>query len=300
MSFQIDTALVNAYNSNINIKFQQKGSRLRPYVRQESQNSEFDFFDRIGPTAAVKVKNRHADTPLISTPHDRRRNATEDYDWADLIDKQDKLRMLADPTSAYATNAVYAFGRSMDVEIVRAAFGTAYSGKTGQTSIPFPASQVIAVNYSDTGGSANTNLTLDKLRKIRLMFDLEEAVDWDAAEELYMAVTAWQINSMLRQDKMTDIDTAAVKALVNGTIDTFMGIKFIRVHPSIIPKSGDERACPVWTRQGILLGTADEVNTDVGPRRDKRNSVQVYCCASFGATRMWEEQVVKVLCDETK
>jgi hypothetical protein len=105
---------------------------------------------------------------------------------------------------------------------------------------------------------------------------------------------------MLRDDKLTDIDTAAVKALVNGSIDTFMGIKFIRVHPSILPKSGDIRRCPVWTRQGILLGVADEILTDVGPRRDKRNSVQVYVCASFGATRMWEEQVVEVSCDETK
>jgi hypothetical protein len=300
MSYEVDTALVNSYHSNIQIKFQQRGSRLRPFVRVESQNSEFDFFDRIGPTEAVKVKNRHSDTPLISTPHDRRRNATEDYDWADLIDRKDKLRMLADPTSSYATNAVFALGRSMDKEIVRAAFATAYSGKTGQTSILFPATQDVAVTYTDTGGAGNHNLTIDKLRKIRLMFDLEEAVDWDAAEELYMAVTAWQINSMLRQDKMTDIDTAAVKALVNGTIDTFMGIKFIRVHPSILPKTGDIRSCPVWTRQGLLLGVADEVMTDIGPRRDKRNSTQVYVCGSFGATRMWEEQVVRVLCDETK
>lgn len=300
MSFQVDTALVNSYHSNIQIKFQQRGSRLRPYVRVESQNSEFDYFDRIGPTEAVKVKNRHSDTPLVSTPHDRRRNATEDYDWADLIDRKDKLRMLADPTSAYNTNAVFALGRSMDVEIVRAAFGTSYSGKTGQTSIAFPASQEIAAAYHDDGGSGNTNLTIDKLRRIRLMFDLEEAVDWDAAEELYMAVTAWQINSLLRENELTSADYAAIKALVRGEIDTFMGIKFIRVHPSILPKTGDIRDCPVWTRQGILLGVADDVMTDVGPRRDKRNSVQVYVCASFGATRMWEEQVVKVKCDETK
>ena len=300
MSFQVDTALVNSYRANLEIKFQQKGSRLRPFVRTESQNSEFDFFDRIGPTEAVKVKNRHSDTPLVSTPHDRRRNATEDYDWADLIDRKDRIRMLADPTSPYTTNAIYAFGRSMDKEIVRAAFGTAYTGKTGATAVAFPSSQDVAVDYTDTGGSGNYNLTLDKLRKIRLMFDLEEAVDWDANEELYMGVTAWQINSMLRQDKMTDIDTAAVKALVNGNIDTFMGIKFIRLHPSILPKTGNIRSCPVWTRQGLLLGVADELMTDVGPRRDKRNSTQVYVCASFGAVRMWEEQVVRVFCDETK
>lgn len=300
MSFQVDTALVNSYRANIEIKFQQKGSRLRPYVRVESQNSEFDFFDRIGPTAAVKVKNRHSDTPLISTPHDRRRNATEDYDWADLIDRKDKIRMLADPTSSYVTNAVMALGRSMDIEIARAAFATAYTGKTGSTSVSFPATQDVAVNFWDITGSGNTNLTLSKLRKTRLLFDLEEAVDWDAAEELYMAVTAWQINSMLREDKATSADYAAIKALVRGEIETFMGIKFIRVHPTVLTKSGDVRQCPVWTRQGLLLGIADDVMVDVGPRRDKRNSVQAYVCASFGATRMWEEQVVRVYCDETK
>jgi hypothetical protein len=300
MSFQVDTALVNSYRSNIQIKFQQRGSRLRQYVREESQNSEFDFHDRIGPTEAVKVKNRHSDTPLISTPHDRRRNATEDYDWADLIDKRDRLRMLADPTSSYVTNASFALGRSMDKEIVDAAFRTAYTGKNGATAVSFPSSQEIAADYHDDGGSGNTNLTIDKLRKIRLMFDLEEAVDWDHGEELYMAITAWQINSMLRSSEMTDIDTAAVKALVRGEIDTFMGIKFIRLHPSIIPKTGDIRDCPVWTPQGLMIGVADDIMVDVGPRRDKRNSVQVYVCASFGGTRMWEEQVVKVKCDETK
>ena len=45
---------------------------------------------------------------------------------------------------------------------------------------------------------------------------------------------------------------------------------------------------------------AEDITVDVGPRRDKRNSVQVYVAADFGATRMWEEAVVEVLCDETK
>jgi hypothetical protein len=73
MSFQIDTALVQSYKRNIEIKFQQRVSRLRPFVRVESQNAEFDFYDRIGPTDAAEVLTRHGDTPLMSTPHDRRR-----------------------------------------------------------------------------------------------------------------------------------------------------------------------------------------------------------------------------------
>jgi len=134
MSFQVGTALVNAYRSNIEIQFQQKGSRLRNTVSVETQNAEYEYYDRIGPTDAVEVLNRHSDTPLISTPHSRRRVAMSDYDWADMIDRKDRIRMLADPTSPYSQNAVFALGRKMDDVIIAATVGTAYTGKTGSTS----------------------------------------------------------------------------------------------------------------------------------------------------------------------
>ena len=121
MSLQVETAYVNQYRANIGMMVQQKGSRLRGLVRVETQNAEFDFYDRIGPTEAVEITGRHQDTPLVSTPHDRRRVSLKDYDWADMIDRQDKLRMLMDPTSAYAVNAVYAMGRKMDDAIITAA-----------------------------------------------------------------------------------------------------------------------------------------------------------------------------------
>ena len=299
MSFEVDTALVNSYRSNLEIQFQQKGSRLRPFVRVESQNSEFDFHDRIGPVEAVEVENRHSDTPLISTPHDRRRVGLRDFDWADLIDRKDRLRMLADPTSPYTINAVYALGRKMDRIIVQAAFGTAYAGKEGSQSIDFPGGQQIAHNYVESGSAAASNLTVGKLRRIRTMFDLEEAVDYDAGEDLTLAVTAHQIQSLLRTTEVTSSDFNVIKALVNGEVDQFMGIRFVRLHPSLLPKAGNNRSCLAWARQGLLLSIADDIMVDVGPRRDKRNSVQIYVCASFGSSRMWEEKVIRVLCDET-
>lgn len=299
MSFEVDTALVNAYRSNIDLEMQQMGSRLRPYVRVESQNSEFEFYDRIGQVEAVEVSSRHSDTPLISTPHDRRRCQTKDFDWADLIDRRDKLRMLADPTSAYTKNAVAALGRQFDRQIITAGFGTAFTGKNGSNAVQFPSTSTIAPNYSDDGGSSNTNLTVGKLRKVRLDFDLEEATGVDGEAEVFAAVTAYQINSLLRETEVTNADYNAIKALVHGEVDQFLGIKFIRVEHTLLPKTGNIRDCLFFTRQGICMGVADEVMVDVGPRRDKRNSVQVYVCGSFGGVRMWEEKVRKVQCDET-
>lgn len=296
MSFQVDTALVQAYRSNIQIKFQQMGSRLRPHVRQESQNAEFEFYDRIGPTDAVEVLTRHGDTPLISTPHDRRRVALRDFDWADMVDNKDKLRMLADPTSSYTMNSVYALGRKMDDVIIEAATGLAYSGKTGSTSISFPAASEVAVNYVESGGAVNSNLTIGKLRRVRYLLDKAEAAN-EGESDLVAAVDPSQIQSLLRTTEVTSADYNTVKALVAGEIDTFMGFKFVRTNRLTV--ASNIRDCLFWEKQGMLLAVAQDIKTDVGPRRDKRNSIQVYVCASFSASRMWEEKVIRVKCDET-
>lgn len=301
MSFQVDKALVNAYHANVELQFQQKGSKLRNLVRNETQNAEFDFWDRIGPTEAVEVENRHGDTPLISTPHDRRRVALRDYDWADLIDRKDKLRMLQDPTSAYVMNAVYALGRMMDRAIIKAATGTSHAGKEGENSIAFPtANQQIAANFVEDGSPAASNLTIGKLRRARTILRADDAWEKEEGEMAYIVCSSYQIESLLRSTEITSQDYNTVKALVAGEVDTFMGFKFVEMNQSLVPKSGNNRSAICFTTRGILLSVAEDIVTDVGPRRDKRNSVQVYACASFGATRMWEEKVVEILCDETK
>ena len=51
------------------------------------------------------------------------------YEYADLIDSQDRVRTLIDPTSSYAIAAAYALGRAVDDEIIAACTGTAYTGE---------------------------------------------------------------------------------------------------------------------------------------------------------------------------
>jgi Phage capsid protein len=298
MSFQIDTALVNAYRANIEIQFQQMGSRFRPRVRVESQHAEYEFYDRIGPVDAIEVVNRHSDTPLVSTPHDRRRVGLRAFDWADLIDNWDRIRMLADPTSPYVTNAVYSLGRAMDDTVIQAAFGTSYAGVNGATSVTFPSSSIIAVDFVESGTAANSNLTIGKLRQIRYKLNKAEATT-DMEADLTIVVDPSQIQALLRQTEVTNADYNTVKALVNGEVDTFMGFKFV-ISNRLQTNASGYRQCIAFERQGLLLAIGEEIKVDVGPRRDKRNSIQVYVSGMFNATRMWEAKVYQVLCDETK
>jgi len=297
MSNAIDTALVQAYRSNIEIQFQQKGSRLRNTVRVESQKSEFDFYDRIGPVDAVEIQSRHSDTPLLETPHSRRRIGMRDFDWADMIDRPDKIRMLADPTSPYTQNAVYALGRKMDDIIIEAATANASTGKNGNgPPATFGGDQIIASNYVEAGTNNVSNLTIGKLRRARYLFDKNESLD--DGDGLTLVVTASQIQALLRTVEATSSDYNTVRALVNGEINSFMGFNFVRTERLNKPAGTNTRHCLAYPTSAITLAVGTDINVDVGPRRDKRNNTQIYVCASFGAVRMWEEKVVQINCEE--
>ena len=293
MSVNIPTHFVQQYRANVTHLVQQKGSKLRSAVRLESLTGEFEFFDRIGPTEAQDVTERHGDTPLVSTPHDRRRVSAIESDWADLIDKADKVKLLIEPTSAYTINAMWAMGRKMDDRIIEAAFGSAWSGKTGSTEVTFPAGQVVAVNdHTYDTGSGNVGLTISKLLKAK---EILGDNDVDDMEEHYIACKQKQINQLLATTEVSSADFNTVKALAKGEIDTYMGFKFIRTNRITTDSSGFVRVI-AWAKSGILMAIGDDMEVDIGPRRDKRNATQVYVRMQIGATRMEEEKVVEIKC----
>ena len=294
MSIQITTAFVQQYRANVEHLVQQKGSRLRALVRAETQNAEFEFYDRIGATTAQEVTGRHQDTPLINVPHDRRRVSLRDFDWADLIDRPDRIRMLIDPSSPYSQNAAYALGRKMDEVILDAAFGSVYTGKTGATTVTFPNTQQVAVDYVESGAAANSGLTIAKLRKAKQILDANEV---DPTERRYIAVTAKQVTDLLKTTEVSSADYNTVRALVQGELNTFMGFEFVRTE-LVRTNASNHRRVLAWAQSGLLVAVGQDIITDIGPRRDKRNSTQVYVSASFGATRMEEEKVVEIICAE--
>ena len=114
MSQQVETAFVKQYASTLAHLVQQKGSRLRGTIRNEPLIGREGFFDQIGATEAVPRTTRHGQSPIVSTPHGRRRVAGQDFEWGDLVDGQDRVRMLIDPASAYLQSAMFALGRKID------------------------------------------------------------------------------------------------------------------------------------------------------------------------------------------
>ena len=282
MSNQITTAFVQQYSNNVQMLSQQKGSLLRSAVDVETVVGKNAFFDQVGSALAVKRTTRHADTPQMDTPHARRRVSLVDYEYADLIDNQDKIRTLIDPTSAYASAAAYALGRAQDDEIIAALSGTAYTGETGSTATALPSSQKI------TEGGTN-GLTIAKLRSAKEILD---AASVDPSIARYIAVSPKQITDLLGTTEVTSSDFNSVKALANGEVNSFLGFNFIVSNR--LTSASSKRLCLVWAMDGCKMAIGQDLMTRIDERADKGYAHQVYVCQSIGATRMEEEKVVTI------
>ncbi len=282
MSSQITTAFVQQYSNNVQMLSQQKGSLLRNAVDAETIVGKNAFFEQVGQATAQKRVSRHSDTPQIDTPHSRRRVSMVDYEYADLIDKQDQVRTLIDPTSSYAQAAAFALGRAMDDEIITAVSGTAFSGETGSTSVVLPSAQKITESGTD-------GMTIAKLREAKEKFD---SASVDPSIPRYIVVGPKQISDLLGTTQVTSSDFNTIKALANGEINSFLGFNFITSNRLSIASS--KRLCLAFAMDGIKLALGQDIMTRIDERSDKGYATQVYVCMTMGATRMEEEKVVTI------
>jgi hypothetical protein len=293
MSFNITTHFVQQYTTNVQLLLQQKGSKLRNCVTVGSYTGKAaKAIEQVGPVTAQKRTIRHGDTPLISTPANARWVFPTDYEWADLIDDQDKLRMLIDPTSSYSQNGAYALGRAMDDEIITAFFATAKTGENGSDNTVFGVDQDVVVGTGSTGA---TGLNISKLREAKKIL-MQNEVDIDN-DPLFCIITASQHDDLLNEAQAISLDYNTRPVLVDGKITAFMGFNF--VHTERLPLNGSsQRRVPAFAKSGMHLGMFNDINTMISERADKGYATQVYVKGTFGATRTEEGKVVEIVCAE--
>jgi hypothetical protein len=295
MADNIASVYAVQYGTNISLLLQQKGSKLRTSVQTGSYKGKAsEVVTQYGATAARAVSTRYQPIVPVNTPNNRRWVFPEDFDWADLIDNFDKLRLLADPQSAYAQNGLYAMGRAMDDVIISGMLGDNKTGEAGGTTTQFDTTnQRVAVNYAASG---NVGLTVDKLREARRIL-MENEVDLDA-EPLYCAISAEQHDDLLGQIQVVSSDfNGDTPVMKDGKVMQFLGINFI--HTERLPLSSTFRRCPVWVPSGVHLGMWNDIMSDITQRRDlSSHPYQIYLMGTFGATRTEEKKVVDILCAE--
>lgn len=326
----IEKSYVAAFREGFEQAFQQSESKLQPYFEQETQNEEYQYFDRIGKAEDMaEDTSRFGTNPNSDINHDRRRIGLKDYELGKYIDEKDLKRVITDPMNAY-TQALLASGkRKIDDIIIDKYFGTADTGKSGGTSISYA---VAASDENDTGitvgavsagdittagvytvaagnkegfsiggdyGTAGSGLTLDKLRAARTTMLKLHAIDQDDVINCF--ITAKQLDDLLGIDEVVNSDYSVRKSLVEGNVTTFLGFRFI--HCERLPLStgtdGDERRVIVAAPKALKMSIGTGLKGDMWRDPSKKNIPYIYYKLCADATRMWGEVSGEIRCNES-
>lgn len=287
---------VTEFGTNWEFLVQQKPSILSGCVTPAKVNGEKKSFNQLGSMSMGRVTERLGNTRISELGSDKRWLSNFPYDVANLFDEwdQDFLGSIVLPTSETVQAHAMAYNRASDQVIIDAALGTAYTGEEGATAKTFDANQIIAANYVLSGTPANSGLTIAKLIALKSLFGKNNV---DESEEIYFVHTQKQLDDLLATTQATNSDYAAVKALVDGSINRFMGMTFKRTE--LLPKdANDLRTCFAFVKSGIKFdGSGRRTHMDI--RADKNHALQVRSVAKLGAVRMEEARVAAVVCDES-
>lgn len=293
MPDSITVAAVQQYKANVELLLQQEGSRLRGMVTTGSHvGKAASVVEQFGATTAVKKTNRHADTPLLDVPQDKRWVFPLDYEWASLIDNQDKLRMIVDPASPYARAGAAAMNRAMDDEILIAIFGTNFTGENGTTTETFGTVDSGTYDVSTNVGGTSSNMNVAKLQSAiqKLMLNNKG----ELTEAVYGVITSTEHDSLLKEVQINNKDFGGSAVLVDGKVSRFMGVEFtISERLTVVNSTG--HLCPVFLKSGMYLGLWNDLMTRVSERPDKSHATQIYLCDTFGATRTQLGKTIRVV-----
>tara|TARA_R110002096_G_scaffold95119_4_gene213473 strand:+ start:236 stop:1129 length:894 start_codon:yes stop_codon:yes gene_type:complete len=297
VSNQIPTGFSEEFTQEVQLKLQQRGSRFaEAATRRSFTGKDAKAVEQLGSVVAQKKTTRHADTPLMDTPHDARWVYPVDYEFADLIDPQDELRAIASFESSYVMNAASAMMRAQDDEIINAIFSdTTKTGEDGGTTLSWNTySTVTATGHLVASGSVG--MTVAKLRAAKKAL-LAAEVDLDF-DPLFCAISAEEHDDLLGETLATSLDYNTRPVLVDGAITSFMGFNFINSERLNI-SAGSVTSCPAFAKSGLLLGVWGDVQGKVDERADKSYATQVYAKTTIGATRLEEGKFVEILCDQS-
>ena len=296
MPDSITVANVQQYKANVELLLQQKDSRIRGAVSTGSHvGKAASFIEQFGSATAVARTSRHADTPVLDLSQDKRWVFPLDYEWASLIDEQDKLRMIIDPTSPYAQAGASAMNRQMDLVILAAIFGTNFTGENGTTSESFGTLGSGAFDVPvNTGGTAS-GLNVAKLQlALRLLMTANKG---DIQEPVYAAISSFEHDLLLKEIQVVNKDYNGGSAVLeDGRVKRFMGYNYILTE--LLTVTAGNRLIPAWVKSGVYLGIWNDIESKVSERADKGYATQVYLRMTLGAARTQIGKQVRINCDD--
>ncbi|MBT0726812.1 hypothetical protein HGT73_05345 [Rosenbergiella australiborealis] len=286
----ITAAFVTQFHDSFDIASQQKDSRLQAAVHDRGKitGSSFTIND-MGTIEMNAITTRFGDT-VWDVPEAGTRNALmADYGVFVPVEKRDLRKLIADPQGPYLQLTLAAANRKKDDIIYRALLDTVFrktENNGAYAPIPLPPDQRIV--------SGNAGMTKAKLIAAKAMFRRNEC-DEQNGEELFMTYNADMLTQILSDTTLTSADFMAVKMLQEGAVSSkWLGFNWLAYEKLDADAAGTTKTAAAWCKSAVHFGTGAEYNVDIGPRRDKNNTIQISVDASYGAGRASEKKVVSI------
>jgi len=212
MSKQLTNAQAKLFDSQVKIAYASAGVNLAETVKKKVNKGVKTFqFPKMG-TGVAQVRQSQTMVKLMNITHSNATATAIGFEAAEFTDIFDDAETNIDERKELA-------------EIVR----DAINRRSDQITIDAweVATPNIVVDVNE--GGASTGLNVAKLIAGLKDMDANEvgtAQDGGAAMDRFFAGHTDGKASMLAQTEVTSIDFNSVKTLVNGQVDTFLGIKF--------------------------------------------------------------------------
>jgi hypothetical protein len=292
----IDPLLMIGFSNDLELLSQQLRPKLAQHCKAEMAvkgHESYRIMSQIAKTNATKRTSIFQPVDLTSPDTTGRWVFPERFISSNATDTLDRLRTMINPDGEIVRSSIAAMNRQMDTSFVEAFFGTSYVGKSGLTSVVFPASQQVAVT---TGVGSATGLNVAKIVEAREIL-AEADVDLDY-EEQWMAVSPKQYSDLLSQTQVTSTDFNARPVLTDGKVIKYLNFNIIE--SNLLPVDGDGyRRCPVWVSSGMACGLWQPVQGDIRELPDYVDKpIYIEVTAQFGFTRTEEVKCVEIKCAE--
>lgn len=207
MAITIDQAFVQQFGAEVKHSYQAE-SKLYPIVRKRMvTGANQSRFQKLGAVSAY-TKTRNADLTVLEPAHTYTDVSMTDHYATVLVDDLDLLKTNVDIKREYVKTVSRAIAKKLDEVII-----TALTAGTATTT---------------TNSGA---MTLARFIEIKTYFDNNEVPDSDR----HVVIGAKTLADLLAVQQVTSSDYNTVRALVDGSVNTYLGMNVCQLPDSWLP-----------------------------------------------------------------
>ena len=277
MAQNVTTAFVTLFESEVKQAYQAEALLRGTCRTRTGVQGNTVKFPKIGKGVAT-VRVPQTDVTPLNVTYSQVTATMSDYIAAEYSDIFHQSHINFDERRELVEVVSKSIARRMD-QIIIDALNAASSASTVATTV----------------GGAGTNMNIEKLRATAKAMNEKNV----PSEGRYLLMHASQLDAMLGETEITSSDFAAVKALVRGEVNTFMGFNILTMgdrDEGGLPKPST-RTCFAWHRDAVGYAESMAQKSEINYVPEK-TSYLVSSMFSAGAVAIDDDGIVKINCTE--